>query len=271
MEAKPRLPDAQVNIPREHPLQEAGLLAIAGAVLAGFSTLVVLFFVEIIVWALPPRIEAAWLSTEELLPQQVLAQDDATTQQLQGLLDELAQHWPNNPYDLHLRVIDAEEENAFAVPGGLILVTSGLIAEATSENELAFVLAHEIGHFRNRDHLRGLGRKALLSVLLAGAGVYGNSSLLDVTSGLLELRFGRGQEEAADRVALSLLQQHYGHVGHSWDFLRRAVDEAGLEEVIPTFLRTHPASAARVAALRQLAEQRGYAVSGAVRPWPSDN
>jgi Zn-dependent protease with chaperone function len=84
------------------------------------------------------------------------------------MLDGLAEDIPFNEssrqqdmqYKIH--IIPDPRINAMALPGGNIVVFSALIKETGSENELAFVLAHELGHFANRDHLRGLGRRLLL-------------------------------------------------------------------------------------------------------------
>lgn len=101
-----------------------------------------------------------------------------------------------------------KEPNAFAVPGGAIVLTRGLLESVKSEIGLAFVIAHELGHFANRDHLRGLGRQMGFKVVLAllfGAdtGLTGNAA------DLILLNHSREREAAADDYALVLLNQHY--------------------------------------------------------------
>ena len=84
-------------------------------------------------------------------------------QGLQTLLDRVALHWPESPYAFHAVVWEASQPNAFALPGGWVAVTTGLLEGAGSENELAFVLGHELGHFRG--HVRPLDQDRNLDPL----------------------------------------------------------------------------------------------------------
>jgi Zn-dependent protease with chaperone function len=61
--------------------------------------------------------------------------------------------------------VQSDAVNAMAVPGGKMVVFSGLLDSLSSTNGLMFVLAHEVGHFKNRDHLRLMGRGIVLSIL----------------------------------------------------------------------------------------------------------
>ena len=74
-------------------------------------------------------------------------EDSQTTLGLQDLTDRIASHWPDRPYPLRVGVIDEQEPNAFALPGGTILLTRGLLNVTETENELAFVLGHETAIF----------------------------------------------------------------------------------------------------------------------------
>jgi Zn-dependent protease with chaperone function len=93
------------------------------------------------------------------------AQTDETadaTRTLQALVDRLQTQCAALPYQITVHVQPSTAVNAAALPGGHMLVFSGLLTEMRSENELAFVLAHELGHYAHRDHLRGLGRALVL-------------------------------------------------------------------------------------------------------------
>ena len=68
-------------------------------------------------------------------------------------------------YEFRVWVADADEVNALALPGQRIVVFRGLLEAVASENELDMVLAHELGHFAGRDHLKGLGRGLVASFL----------------------------------------------------------------------------------------------------------
>ena len=92
--------------------------------------------------------------------------------------------------------------NAVALPGGRILIFSDLISEAKSPDELAGVLAHEIGHVRHRDTLTALVRQLGLSVVLGGfSGDVGGT-----VNGLLAMSYSRDAERAADSYSIDALR-----------------------------------------------------------------
>ena len=141
----------------------------------------------------------------------------------------------------------------------------GLLSEADSENELAFVLAHELGYFRGRDHLRGMVRAAaftLLSATIGTATCIGAPNGLALTQRLTQSGFKRAQESAADELALDLVHEEYGHLAGVFDFFRR--DTAG--GIGPQWLSTHPSSDDRMERLETLARRRGWGLEGAKRP-----
>ncbi len=166
-------------------------------------------------------------------------------------------------------VIDEDEPNAGALPGGYILLTSGLVDEIESENELAFVLGHELGHFHNRDHLRRLGRGVVYSLALATlVGSSGSAPDLAGRVGDLTSRgFDREQERAADRFGLALVAATYGHLGSSWNFFQRLAAESSKLDEMAAYLATHPATAARIEALKRYAEQKGWPLDGPATPF----
>ena len=266
MKATPRLPDAKVNLPSSHPLSDAAQLiaGVAGIGLVLFA--LIAYFVELALWLLPHESEAELAQT--LWPMEAAAtEQDERQQRLQALLDALAEGWEDNPYELQLRIMDDPQPNAFAAPGGIVLVTEGLLELSESENELAFVLAHEIGHFRGRDHLRGLGRGVLFQLVLASIGIGGGDvSLLGKTGLLAGLSFSREQEREADRFGLDLIQRHYGHVAGAGVFFERLAQDDPISARLPSFVSTHPGLEERVVELRKLARKRGYQLEGQEEP-----
>ena len=152
-----------------------------------------------------------------------------------------------------------------------LYVTPGLVEGATSENEIAMVLAHELGHFKNRDHLRGLGMGLVLGLFSVALGTTGGaqavSDLVVLAGSLVSHRFSREQERAADAFGLELVAKHYGHVGGSAGFFERilALDHepgvAGGE-----YFSTHPLSQNRIDAIRIQAKERGWSFSPALVP-----
>jgi len=111
-----------------------------------------------------------------------------------------------------IKVIDSDEVNAFALPGGFFFVNKGLILAADNEAELAGVMAHEIAHVAARHAMENQRKMqiidyGLLAGVLLGGGVIGN--VLYNAGGLIEglsfLKFSRGAEEEADKLGVQYM------------------------------------------------------------------
>lgn len=245
------------NVSPEHPLAELATLVL-GLVLFGLGLLAAAWLaIEGAVRFLPPALE------QRVFP----STTEGEAPELAALAERLAHHWPGHGYALRVAVVPMDAPNAFALPGGQVWVTRALLEQAQSENELAFVLAHELGHVAGRDPLRGLGRGLLVSLALAAIGVDGGA-VAGSAAMLGELGFSREQERAADRFALGLVAAEYGHVAGATDFLRRLPDAAAGSPQAPSWLATHPRTPDRVADLAALAAERGLASEGALTPLP---
>jgi predicted Zn-dependent protease len=171
-------------------------------------------------------------------------------------------------------VVDQSEPNAFAVPGGRIVITRGLLESVSSESELAFVLGHEIGHFKQRDHLRGLGRGLALGIAISALDLGGAGGALDLVSGATGIagrHFDRSQESGADEIGLELVWREYGHVSGALKFFDRFPRPTGsLEKQFQSYLATHPVHSDRIASLRGMADARGWRQDGTAPAlgWP---
>ena len=265
MKHVPRSPRDDLNHSSVHPLRELGLLLTG----VGLGILVLIVVVgEAIDWIVP-RVPASWETV--LFPRIFSDEIDASVDpkrraRLERLLARMATHWPENPYELHLGIVDRDEPNAFALPGGSVLVTTGLIDEAGSENELAFVLGHELGHFRNRDHLRGLSRGLVLTMILAAVVEEGAIEFLTVAETLALRRYSREQETDADRFGLELLHGEYGHVGGATDFFARMPQPTGrMARSASAYVSTHPLGTDRVEAIEAIAAEQAWSLEGRKR------
>ena len=181
---------------------------------------------------------------------------------LQRILDELLEKSRElPPFTYKVYVEESKKINAFAFPGGNIVVFSALLKKADSENELAMVLAHELGHFYHRDHLRGLGR-GLIFLLISSVLFGGDSSANNLIHNALtsaQMSFSRFQEKAADLYALDLLNKTYGGVAGAVDFFEKmSLKEKGWP--IFYFFSSHPYPQSRVAALKEAIKIKGYPV-----------
>ncbi|MFQ5513475.1 MAG: M48 family metallopeptidase [Myxococcota bacterium] len=268
MEFEPRLPRDGINVSRRHPLREAAVLAaLVGGLVIGVA-LAGIVAVELIVPRLPPSVERTLFGGLSVLGARSGAEAEAATAPLEALLARLVRHWEEVPYELRIRAVDQSAANAFAFPGGWIGVTTGLLAQIRSENELAFVLAHEIGHFRHRHHLRALGRALVVGAVLGLAGQSTGSGLVGIGPLLAARRFDREQEREADAFGLALVYQEYGHLAGTLDFFERLQKaQSNHESRLLRYLSTHPLSTERTEALGTLSERKGWPTEGPLVPF----
>ncbi len=176
---------------------------------------------------------------------------------LQSLADGLASTM-DLPAEMQLTVHYAEMDvpNAFAMLGGHIAVTGELYRRMPSENALAMVLAHEIGHVRARDPIAALGGTASIAVVLAllSGEVDG---LLQHVSTVVLLGYSRRAESRADEAAVEALKSYYGHAGGGAGVFEMFADyKEELGVTMPSLLSTHPADADRIERLRAAAANR---------------
>lgn len=167
-------------------------------------------------------------------------------------------HRPNLPWQFV--IIDSPAVNAFALPGGYIYLTRGILAYLGDESELAGVLGHEIGHVTARHSVQAYSRAAGAQIGLALGRIfvppmrtnpYGMPGMVDAAAsglGILLLRFGRDDEMQADRLGAEYAASGGWHpegVAGMLSTLGR-IDEASDRRGVPNWLSTHPEPRARV-------------------------
>ncbi len=145
-----------------------------------------------------------------------------------------------------VQVVDVPIVNAVTLPGGRILIFDELLRQARSGDEVAGVLAHEIGHVSHRDTLAALLRQLGLSVLLGGA----DGNIGGLVSGALSLSYGRDAERAADGFAIDALHTARISPAPTAAFFDRLGGGKGGEKMerATGWISSHPVSADRKAA-----------------------
>jgi len=266
MQYHAKLPDKNHNVSHQHPLREF-LTLLAGIVAVVLLVYWILgFFVDLTVDYISPEMEMAiYQSIANETEQEVSsAQPDKTQRGIQRLLTELS-NCLDLGFPIALTYRQSATPNAFAAPGGKMVVLSGLLKHVKSENGLAFVLAHELGHFKNRDHLRGLGRGVVLVAVsfLATGNVYLSKLLMPVNA-FQSAQFSQGRESDADAVALDIIQCHYGHVAGATEFFATMV-KPDQDLPLTHYFRTHPEAQARIDSIDKLSHAKGYS-TGIVKP-----
>ena len=172
-----------------------------------------------------------------------------------------------------IKVIDSDEVNAFALPGGFFFVNKGLVLAADNEAELAGVMAHEIAHVAAR-HAMENERKmqiidyGLLAGILLGGGVIGN--VLYNAGGLIEglsfLKFTRGAEEEADKLGVQYMwAAGYDPNAMATMFEKLEAKNKKKPGTIAKLFATHPAPpdrrASAIALAARFPEREEYVIS----------
>ncbi|GJL54917.1 MAG: hypothetical protein NPIRA02_20490 [Nitrospirales bacterium] len=262
MKYQSSLPEHNDNVSHQHPVREFALLmlGVIGFILLSFWILG--FFVDLAVDSISPKDEAELFAEIDIdwdFGEKSSIQKQTRVQQI---LDAL-RLCHDIPFATPVTVVESKDINAMALPGGRIVVFSGLLDSIKSSNGLAFVLAHELGHFKNRDHLRSIGRGivlAALSTLLTGA----NSSIsqmLTSTMTLGQAKYSQSRESKADETALQILNCHYGHVGGATELFEALQEQEGAWNFgMLHYFDTHPELQNRINAIYHLSKERDYQV-----------
>jgi predicted Zn-dependent protease len=144
-----------------------------------------------------------------ILEETPVYEDPELEQLVQQVGEELASHSHRPELFYRFTVLDSTAINAFALPGGYIYITRGLLAYLNSEAELAAVLGHEIGHVTARHSVRQQSTTAVTGILgavvAASTGVQGVDTLTDIASTAIVRGYGRDHELEADRLGAEYL------------------------------------------------------------------
>ncbi len=228
------------------------------------------------------RSEVVLISAEE--ERELGAQEAEKVEKSMGLVDDpeivayvktvghlLAEHSPRKEVDYTFQIVDMGVPNAFALPGGYVYVSRGLLVLVNSEDELAGVMGHEIGHVAGRHAVQRITRVAATSPLRIATGIAGaavsivaprvGTAIADVgqvASALVIAPYSRDQEREADRVG----QEMAASAGWNPEGLASMLESLGREEKLrsgeerqSSFFDTHPATGERVAKTIQRATQ----------------
>lgn len=188
-------------------------------------------------------------------------------------------------YTLSVHYVDSKMINAFAMLGGHVFVTRGLLDALDTENGLSLVLAHEIAHVKHRDPLAGMGRGLALQLVFSFVtGQSSSGSTLAASGGELGLlHFSRKQESDADIAGMQALQRVYGHVEGADGLFKLLIEDSATEkkpiennmrmhraeQALQGWLSTHPELAERLEAMSALAQEEGWPTQGELTLLPA--
>jgi beta-barrel assembly-enhancing protease len=223
--------------------------------------------VAFVVWGVPALADRAAMHFPQSYERQLGGQiyeamlleydvDEEKTAALNSYLDALQ---TDLNYPITASVVKTDDVNAFAIPGGYVVVYAGILDKMENHEELAALLGHELAHVQRRHSLRAMTRS--LSYFMLASLLFGDVSgiaavLVDNASALRNLEYSRNLELEADRDGLALLRQNnLNPEGMLWLMERL---QSGIELEQLEFLSTHPNTKERRKALEaQIDENDG--------------
>lgn len=226
--------------------------AVAGLYVKGISVLTIF---------LAPHVPLSWeehfgdSAFEQLAPATLRCTDPHRLAAIEQILHRLTTTVPDSPYRLRLTIVDQPVLNAFALPGGRIVVLRGLLEATDSPEQLAGVLAHEVQHVLRRHSTRAVLEQGSTSLLItavtgdsAGALAYG----IESPRMLGKLRYSPLQEDEADREGFLLLHTAGVDPTEMIAFYRTMEAKQPHQTESPSYVSTHPDAGDRIANLTTL-------------------
>ncbi len=172
-----------------------------------------------------------------------------------------------------IKIIDSDEVNAFALPGGFFFINKGLIVAAENESELAGVMAHEIAHVTARHAMENAGKGQLLNLGILGGIIFTGGiagAILQNTAGIGQalafFKFSRGAEKEADRLGVQYLYAAgYDPTGMATMFEKLASKNKKKKGTLSKLFSSHPQSIERrdtsLALVARFPERNEYLIS----------
>jgi predicted Zn-dependent protease len=179
--------------------------------------------------------------------------DEEQQQRVRQLFDAITRESPNySNYRLLFRTSESIGPNAFAIPGGVVVITDEMVELVRTDDELVSVLAHEVGHLAQRHSLRILLQNSASAIIIAGlTGDLSNITALSATipTVLMQAKYSRDFEREADEFAFDYIDDHGFDSDALSELLLRLEEQehdGAQQDGISTWLSSHPLSAERV-------------------------
>jgi predicted Zn-dependent protease len=165
-----------------------------------------------------------------------------------------------SPYRFSFHVLaDPKTVNAFALPGGPVFITEGLLRLLKTEAEVAAVLGHEVGHVIARHSSERLAKeqltRGLLGALVVGTGDYTTAQIGQMVGGMINMRYGRDDELEADALGIRIASEA-GYDPRSMIRVMEVLAQASGGSRQPEFFSTHPAPENRASRIKEQIAKR---------------
>ncbi len=248
-----------VDVEENFNLSKVNPLVQAFQIMAGFFILVAVLFVicgifaDFIVKYIPIEWEHKLFvkNTKPIYPQ--------TQARLNALVQGLCKETKSKHCDYYkLRIIKSNQPNAYASLGGQILITDSFLKFIKSENELSFVLSHELSHIINKDPEKNVSRQILLGLILSiftqDAKV---AEIMNLSASNVTLAYSREVEKRADLEAVDTINSYYGNASGSVDLFERIMKKDKNPEIFYYF-STHPPYQSRIENIKNYIKENNY-------------
>jgi Zn-dependent protease with chaperone function len=245
----PKTPDSAVNVTQQNSFVEMLKLLFIVMIIGFLFYVAVGKSLDFVVASISPQQEKKLSEMMHFSADMGEEKKDAYLQKITDKLSACA----HLPFVVETYLLETKERNAFALPGGKIYITRGMLKEIQNENELRVIIGHELGHFKHKDHLKGFGNALVLAflslVLDEKYGFFFESSLK-----LSQAKYSQKAEYDADIYGLELVACAYADVSSATTLFSRMND--GKKWIY--FLETHPDFGSRIKKMKHEIQSRVY-------------
>jgi metalloendopeptidase OMA1, mitochondrial len=242
-------------IRRHHVRLGAAIAAVAAlGLLAGCQAAPVTGRQQLIVLPESQDAQMGLEAYQQILSESSISNDADLNRRVQEVGRRIAAASPHPEWEWQFTLIENDEPNAFALPGGKVGVNTGLFQVAKNDDQLAAVVGHEVAHAIARHGAERMSQQVLMQVGLAGLGVatgpgYASVAAQAATLGII-LPYSRTQESEADHIGLIYMAEA-GYDPREAIALWQNFESYGGQRP-PEFLSTHPAPGSRIQNLQSL-------------------
>lgn len=203
---------------------------------------------ELVFITTPMEVALGQNTAMQVAKQYTFIKDPRQVNKITEIGEKLAKVSDRTDLKYHFAVVEDKEINAFTMPGAYIYINSGLI-DMTTDDELACVIGHEIGHVAARHIAKKLqtqlGYDILMNIALRNASVRQMQQAIGVTFNLVELGYSREDELLSDRLGVKYAYKA-GYNPYAMVSFLKKLNEKDKGDMGPIFLRSHPYTSNRI-------------------------
>lgn len=210
---------------------------------------------------------------EALLKKPGLYRDSKMINQVGRIAKKLVPTLERQDLTYHFAVLDTDEVNAFALPGGYVYVTKGLMKQISNDDELAGVIAHELGHVNKKHSVKQAEKTGIMTAVVALMGLKDETRKYAAAAAVAEyfaaMKFSRDDEYEADKCAVDYTAKAGFNPSGIINFFDKINKDSGMTKVTKYF-STHPPTTDRIAKVKaEIARIKGNSAYTPVATTPA--